>query len=142
MWSDKRLRASLQADCSIFVCLEEEQTKPDQVIRPNGKSDLLASSIYLDTIQIILKTHSIDWTEHFSMKKISVAFQCQDLTLYPRRVTAVFFYRAVCLWIAFKREVEKNWKMITMLHSVEGQASSTDERYFIIIGVLKKWVHY
>ena len=46
---------------------------------------------------------------------------------------AVLLYRAVCLRIAFKKKVEKNWKMITMLHSVEGQASCTDERYFLII---------
>ena len=42
---------------------------------------------------------------------------------------AVLLYRAVCLRIAFKKKVERNWKMITMLHSVEGQASCTDERY-------------
>ena len=36
---------------------------------------------------------------------------------------------AVCLRIAFNRKVEKNWKMITRLRSVEGQASYTDKLY-------------
>ena len=37
--------------------------------------------------------------------------------------------RAVCLRIAFDREVEKNWKKMAMLCWVERQASCTDERY-------------
>lgn len=38
---------------------------------------------------------------------------------------------AVCLRIAFNREVEKNWKRITMLRLVEDQASCPDERYLL-----------
>ena len=49
---------------------------------------------------------------------------------------AVLLYRAVCLRIDFKRIVEKKWKMITVWHSVEGQASCTDERYLLIINFL------
>ena len=40
-----------------------------------------------------------------------------------------FFVQGYFSRIAFNREVEKNYKMITMLCSVEGQASCTDEHY-------------
>ena len=49
-----------------------------------------------------------------------------------------FFVQGYFSRIAFNREVEKNYKMITMLCSVEGQASCTDEGYLLIIKVLRK----
>jgi hypothetical protein len=39
-----------------------------------------------------------------------------------------FLDTIVCLRIAFKKKVEKN-KMMTLLNTVEGQASCTNERY-------------
>ena len=48
----------------------------------------------------------------------------------------LIFHSVVCLRVAFERKVEKNWKIIAKLNSVDGQASSIDEGYLLIINFL------